>query len=840
MTNRGNKPPRPELLAPAGDAACASPPWKTAADAVYFGLRSGLNARARAVNFAPDELPELMGHLHRRGVKGYVTLNTLVFHNELEALELAARQAIAAGVDAVLVQDLGAARLIHAVCPDWPMHASTQMSLTSAEGIRVAESLGLGRVVLARELSLEEIRQIRSQTRLGLEVFVHGALCIAVSGQCMASLALGGRSANRGQCAQACRLPYELICDGRPVDLGERKYLLSPQDLAAYDLLPELLAAGVDAFKIEGRLKSAEYVAMVTRHYRTAIDAACSGRPAPVHAAADCRTGGLLLPRLLDGWLEGCDHKALVPGQSSAKQGVYLGLLRDVRKGAPWSSLAAAVQRGDGVVFDGDRPDNSRQGGRVYGVFRQGRPLDAPVADGLVELSFGRGDIELGELRPGVKVWKTDDPQLTRRLRKTYTAAKSRRRVPLDLTVEASVGGRLCISARADSGAACRIESPQVLAEAIKHPLTADVLAEQLGRLGGTAYQLRGLEARIEGRPMAPLSVLGQLRHAAGRGVGRLARAAAAAADRCRLAPARNAGPAGQRGSRADGSDCHCPAATARALSPPEQIEPVIAAGVASLMADFEDADQYAAAVESAHARKATILLATPRMQKPGELETVAAILHCGADGILARNLATAALCAAEGVPFVADFSLHAANELTVQFLHELGACRVTAAYDCPREQLLDLAAATPAELARSGGLPAHAHVPYAALRLLCPALVGRGQGRLRPAMPPARGSSAGSAGRGASVACGDVLPQHGFSRPAAEPGRRRALAGQAGGAALSPGVARRDGKPDRPAYRIVPCTHLVAIASLLRRQLYCRPGGGSTTATPTPATLLV
>jgi putative protease len=693
MTALGSAPPRPELLAPAGDAACAAAAVENGADAVYFGLRGGLNARARAVNFAPDELPELMGRLHRRGVKGYLALNTLVFQNELPALELAARQAVDAGVDAVLVQDLGAARLIRAVCPDWPVHASTQMSLTSAEGIRVAESLGLRRVVLARELSLAEIRQIRGRTSLGLEVFVHGALCISVSGQCMASFALGGRSGNRGQCAQPCRLPYQLICDGRALDLGDRKYLLSPQDLAAYDLLPELLAAGVDALKIEGRLKSAEYVAAVTRHYRTAIDAACAGHPAQFTPQQIAELEAPFSRGFSHGWLDGCDHKALVPGESSAKRGVYLGQVQAVTEGRALVALAAAVRRGDGVVFEGDRPDDARQGGRVYGVFCQGQALDEPVAAGLVELSFGRDDIELDQLRPGLKVWKTDDPQLTRRLRKTYAAPRSRRRVPLDLTVEASVGGRLCIAARADSGAACRIESPHVLAEARKHPLTAEVLAEQLGRLGGTAYELRRLEARIEGRPMAPLSVLGQLRHAL------VEELDASLARRPPLATAADSPLPALLAKCEAASGTHPPAAPRLHVlcRQPAQIEAVLAAGVASLIADFEDPDQYPAAVESAHAREATILLATPRIQKPGEMESVAALLHRGADGILARNLAAAALCAAEGVPFVADFSLHAANALTVQFLHELGACRVTAAYDCPREQLFELAAATPA-----------------------------------------------------------------------------------------------------------------------------------------------
>ena len=272
----------------------------------------------------------------------------------------------------MLVQDLGAARLIHAVCPDWPMHASTQMSLTSAEGIRVAESLGLRRVVLARELSLQEIRQIRSQTRLGLEVFVHGALCIAVSGQCMASLALGGRSANRGQCAQACRLPYQLVCDGRPMDLGARKYLLSPQDLAAYDLLPELLAAGVDAFKIEGRLKSAEYVAAVTRHYRTAIDAACAGRRAKFTPQQIAELEVSFSRGFSTGWLEGCDHKALVPGQSSAKQGVCLGLLRE----RPQATRGGRVDRGSAA-----RRRRSLRGRRP-GQLPAGRPRLRRVSPG--------------------------------------------------------------------------------------------------------------------------------------------------------------------------------------------------------------------------------------------------------------------------------------------------------------------------------------------------------------------------------------------------------------------------------------------------------------------------
>ena len=245
-----------ELLAPAGNFECLRAAVANGADAVYFGLNSGFNARARAENFSLEELPDVIQFLHRYGVRGYVTLNTLIFTEELQQFAETLAALSDAGTDAVLLQDVGAACLAREICPELPVHASTQMTLTSAETIRLAEEIGAQRVVLARELSISEIKDIAANTGMPLEVFVHGALCVAYSGQCLTSESLGGRSANRGQCAQACRLPYEVICDGEHVDLGNQKYLLSPQDLAGFALVPELLAAGVTSLKIEGRLLS--------------------------------------------------------------------------------------------------------------------------------------------------------------------------------------------------------------------------------------------------------------------------------------------------------------------------------------------------------------------------------------------------------------------------------------------------------------------------------------------------------------------------------------------------------------------------------------------------------
>ncbi|MEL6165778.1 MAG: peptidase U32 family protein, partial [Cyanobacteria bacterium J06628_3] len=271
-TNPTNK--LPELLAPAGNWECAKAAVENGADAIYFGLDK-FNARMRAENFTEADLPELMQFLHLRGVKGYVTLNTLVFPQELKQAQRYIKSIIAAGVDAVIVQDVGICRLIRHISPDFPIHTSTQMTVTSAVGVEFAKELGCNLVVLARECSIKEINKIQQQTQessLPLEVFVHGALCVAYSGQCLTSEALGGRSANRGECAQACRMTYELIADGKTINLGDRKYLLSPQDLAGIDVLPDLVKSGVSCLKIEGRLKSSEYVANVISVYRDALD----------------------------------------------------------------------------------------------------------------------------------------------------------------------------------------------------------------------------------------------------------------------------------------------------------------------------------------------------------------------------------------------------------------------------------------------------------------------------------------------------------------------------------------------------------------------------------------
>lgn len=704
---RGTGLRRPELLAPAGDRTCLIAAVENGADAVYFGL-SRHNARMRAHNFDGAELPEIMALLHRRGVRGYVTLNTLAFTDELEGIESSVREIASSGVDAVIVQDLGLARLIRAVAPALEIHASTQMSITSRAGVELARELGCSRVILARELSLAEIGRIRRETDLPVEVFVHGALCVAYSGQCLTSEALGGRSANRGECAQACRMPYQIVCDGRPVDLDDVRYLLSPQDLAAYDLVPRLIELGVASLKIEGRLKSPEYVANITRHYRAAIDAAADGRPVEF-TPRDVREMELSFSRgFSHGFLDGNNHKVLVRGDYAKKRGIDVGIVESVTRAGIRILARVPIKPGDGLVLDGDEAaGRDEQGGRVYEVVSLSQdpaPPGAPEPEGgitgPVELRFGRGAIDLAAVVPGQRAWKTDDPELTRRLRRSFEGPPTRK-VDLDVRIAAVAGEPLRIQARTTTGLTTAVESDQPLATADARPADEALFRTQLGRLGGTIYQLGRLEAAIEGRPMVPMSLLNHLRREL---VSRLDEAAASPRP-CPiaegpvlpslLAPIRDER---ERDRERAGADSDAPRNVELIVlcRRTAQIEAAIAAGIRTIYADYQDIKEYAQAVAAARRGGAEIFLATPRIEKPGEANLFRHLAGRGADGLLVRNAGGMRHCAEHGVPFVADFSLNAANPLTVDLLRSRGAIRVTASYDLNVEQLLDLLDATP------------------------------------------------------------------------------------------------------------------------------------------------
>jgi putative protease len=684
--------PKPELLAPAGDWECLRAAVANGADAVYFGL-TNFNARHRAANFTPEELPEVLGYLHRHNVKGYVAFNTLIFSDELAEAAGCVRLIAEAGADAVIVQDLGLARLVHRIAPTLPLHGSTQMTLTESRGVEWVRGLGVERVILGRELSVEDVRRVRAQTDLPLEVFVHGALCVAYSGQCLTSEALGGRSANRGQCAQACRLPYEMYVDGRHRELGDRAYLLSPQDLAAYELVEPLVRAGVACFKIEGRLKSATYVAATTRTYRAALDAALAGRP-------------FVLPRegLLDleqsfsrgfghGFLDGVNHQALVQGLFPKSRGVRVGTVAGTTRHGVLVELAEAadvaglVKPGDGVVFDEGHPEKDERGGRVFAV--------RPVRRGVVELTFGRGDEDTFAVAAGARVWKTDDPAFRKRMEATYARDVVARRVPLAVRIHGRVGGPLAVHAAADGGAEAEVSWPGPLELARKHPLDEATFRDLFGRLGETPYELGPVTLDLPEPVLVPKSVLNDLRR----------RAVALLLER-RSATSAHAiveADALER-LRADAAARKAPAPATPQLyvlaRTMEQLEAVLAwrpeaplERPALVWCDFEDVRRYADAVTAARAAGMPVGLVTVRIVKPGEEGFLAPLERLGADAILVRNFA--ALSRFRGLTpqpvLVGDFSLNVANELTAALLTDAGLDRLVPSYDLNWEQLAAL-----------------------------------------------------------------------------------------------------------------------------------------------------
>jgi putative protease len=689
---------RPELLAPAGDWESLRAAVANGADAVYFGL-SKFSARQRAANFTREELSEVIAYLHGHNVRGYVAFNTLVFSDELDEAARFAADIAAAGADAAIVQDLGLARLIHRMAPTMPLHASTQMTMTDARGIEWVRPLGIQRVILARELSMEQIRQLRQGTDMPLEVFVHGALCMSYSGQCLASEALWGRSANRGLCGQACRLPYRLLVDGRQRDTGDRLYLLSTKDLAAYDRIYDLVRLGITGFKIEGRLKSAHYVAAATQVYRAAIDAALEDRRFELEPDGRARLVQSFSRGFTHGFMDGADHSDLVHGLHPKSRGVRVGtVIGKTDRGIVimMDEEAGELHPGDGVVLDEGREAGQEQGGRLFAV----EDLHEP---GTVLVTFSPADVNPKDITVGCDLWKTDDPRLEREMERSYARDVVARRIPLTLHIEAHAGRRLVVRATDDAGNTAEATSEAPLEVAIKRPLTLELAREQFGRMGDTPFELAAVEIIGDAGPtpsapvMAPKSVLNDLRRQLTQSLlsARAAKVHHAIAEPDALAALRTE-IAGRRAAAGDPWPqlyvlCRNMGQLDAALawSPPAGLP-----RPALVYCDFADTRNYTDAVALSRDAGVPVGLVTLRILKPGDEKFLDPILAAAPDTVLVRHLAGMAILRerAPGLPLVGDFSLNVANELAADLLTHGRLARVTASLDLNLRQLTSLA----------------------------------------------------------------------------------------------------------------------------------------------------
>jgi putative protease len=674
---------KPEVMSPAGYWPQLRAAIEAGADAVYFGL-THFTARAK-VGFTLAELPDVMRTLHQRGVRGYVTFNTLIFEHELTEATRSAAAIVEAGADALIIQDPGILRRLRQMAPDVELHASTQMSITDAEGVRFAQSLGADRVTLARELSLEEVVRIREQTSCPLEMFVHGALCVAYSGQCFSSEAWGGRSANRGQCAQACRLPYDLMVDGAYEPLGDARYLLSPGDLYTLKEIPRIVAAGVSALKIEGRYKDAEYVALTTRAYRKAVDDAWARVPHTVSPVEKIQLEQVYSRGLGPWFVSGTNHQAVVSGRAPRHRGVLMGRVTAVAEDSIAVETAEAdrvapLKPGDGVVFDAAdwrSPGEPEEGGRVYEAMRS--------LDGTVELRFGNRALRFDRIRPGDLIWRTSDPDIAQAARPFTEATAPVQRQPVRVDVTAREGAPLraewVLENRPDLQV--HLESTAALDRAQNRAISLASLQEQFGRLGGTAYKLNAISLDVEGSPFAPVSVLNQMRREA--------------VERFQVLQARDCGGRIQpipAVDRADAGDCEpglSPGELHLLVRTPEQLEAAIEIAPSSITLDYLDLYGLRPSVERIKASGNTARIASPRVLKPGETRILNFLMSLECQLLVRSTGILQTLRGKQHQFLIGDFSLNAANSLSAAEYFTL-VDRLTPGHDLNGAQVADLA----------------------------------------------------------------------------------------------------------------------------------------------------
>ena len=503
-----------ELLSPVGDFDCLKAAVQSGANCIYFGAEM-FNARASANNFNDDELKKAIEYAKIRNVKTNLTLNILIKNDEFNDAVMLAKKAYEYGIDAIIVQDLGLAKNLIELFPDLPIHASTQMTIHNLDGVLEAEKLGFKRVVLSRELSMDEIKYICDNSNIEIEVFVHGALCMSYSGQCLLSSMIGGRSGNRGKCAQPCRLPYELIhknSESNGATVLDKGHLLSPKDLCSLDLLPTLVNLGITCFKIEGRLKNPEYVSTVTRIYRKYIDLAQSDKPYIVDEKDKkdllqvFNRGGFS-----KGYLDGKSNQEFVYKQKPNNMGIFIGTVYNFNqnKGYITLKLQDDISIGDTVSLEKEKGSYT-----ISELMIDNKNVPTAKKGDIVKIGRIKGHISVND-----KIFKMSSKELNSIVNEYVSTEKVKHIINCKITVHKNEPISMKIytdNSESDNiydNISFAITSDLVPVDSINSPITYERIVEQINKPGGTPFEFGIIDVDLENNLYIPsISKLNQLR----------------------------------------------------------------------------------------------------------------------------------------------------------------------------------------------------------------------------------------------------------------------------------------------------------------------------------------
>lgn len=545
-----------ELLAPAGDWDSFVAAVENGAHALYLGGKL-FSARQFAANFDQENLKKAIRYAHLRGVKVYLTMNTLIGDSEINKGVEFLNDACSLGIDGLIVQDLGFAKIVRDMFPHLCLHASTQMTTYNLEGVKLLESLGFKRAVLARELSIEEIRHIAENTSMEIEVFVHGAMCISYSGQCLMSSIIGGRSGNRGTCAQPCRLPYEL-CKGESREtVAQKAYLLSPKDMSYLNHIDELVGAGIKSLKIEGRMKSPEYVATVVRIYRKYIDYIAGKcikheRHIKINKKSSCEvtinpscediifyrdgfmevdskdislssTGKVPIHNkdllhitqifnrggFTNGYLKGKNFKDMISFQKPKNWGIYVGEVISYDKNLKSVKFKALEELtiGDGIeVWNGEAES---PGTIVTSIKENGINVNKAKKGHVYDLGYIKGDID-----KGCKVYRTSSKVLNDMARESFNG-KYKRKVYLEGWLSIEEGIPASFKVQDEKGNKAEVKGTLIVQKAINKPLDGERVLEQIKKTGQTPFEFRKINIHLENNLSVPISEINNIRRLA-------------------------------------------------------------------------------------------------------------------------------------------------------------------------------------------------------------------------------------------------------------------------------------------------------------------------------------